>query len=98
TRAAFAIAQIALAMVLTTCTGLLVKGLVRLGQTEIGFVPDTIAVARIRLPQPKYADVGRRVRFFERLDDQLSRRPDVSMSGGVTQLPMSGAFLGSTFA
>lgn len=98
TRAVFAIAQIAMALVLTTCTGLLVKGLVRLGQTEIGFAPDSIAVARIRLPQPKYADAGQRARFFQQLTDNLSLRPDMTAAGAITQLPMSGAFLGSTFA
>jgi putative ABC transport system permease protein len=97
TRAAFAIAQIAMALVLTICTGLLLKGLVRLGQTEIGFVPDAIATARVRLSPSQYADTVQRARFFDRLADSLSHRPEITAAASITQLPMSGAFLGSTF-
>jgi putative ABC transport system permease protein len=97
TRAVFAIAQIALALVLTTSTGLLLKGLVRLGQTDIGFTPDAIATARLHLPQAKYADPAQRARFFDRLTEALAQRGEVSAAGAITQLPMSGAFLGSGF-
>jgi putative ABC transport system permease protein len=97
TRAGFAIAQIALALVLTTCTGLLLKGLIRLGQTDIGFRPDAVATARVHLPAPKYAEPAQRALFFDRLTDTLAHRGDLNAAAAITQLPMSGAFLGSTF-
>jgi putative ABC transport system permease protein len=98
TRAGFVIAQIALALVLTTCTGLLLKGLITLGQTDIGFQPDAIATARVRLTPARYAEPAQRARFFDRLTDGLAHRGDVTAAAAITQLPMSGAFLGSGFA
>ncbi len=97
-RYALVVTQIALAVVLTVSTGLLVKGFMRLGHVDTGFVADGVASGRLRLPAGKYPRPEDRAAFFARLTEQLAARGELSASGAITQLPMSGAFLGSTFA
>ncbi len=97
-RGAFVVAQVAFAVVLTIGTGLLLKGFIRLGRTEIGFAADALATARVRLPASTYPRPADRAVFFTQLTEHLAARPDIAASAAVTQLPMSGAFLGSTFA
>jgi predicted permease len=50
----FVVTQVGLAMALTVSTGLLLKGFIRLGQVDTGFVADAVATGRVRLPSAKY--------------------------------------------
>jgi putative ABC transport system permease protein len=97
-RSAFVIAQVALAVVLSVATGLLVKAFVHIGAVETGFTADSIATARLRLPASSYPGPVQRAALFTRLTERLTGRADIAATGAITQLPMSGAFLGSTFA
>jgi putative ABC transport system permease protein len=96
-RNAFVVTQIALAVALTVGTGLLLKGLIRLEHVDSGFTADALATGRVRLPLSKYPGAAERAAFFEALTQRLAERQDLTASGAVTQLPMSAAFLGSTF-
>jgi putative ABC transport system permease protein len=97
-RRVFATAQVALAVVLMVGAGLLLKSFVRLGRVETGFTAGDVATARIHLPASRYPAAAERSAFFAELTDRLARRGDVAAAAAVTQLPMSGAFLASTFA
>lgn len=97
-RALFVVAQIACAVALTIGAGLLVKAFVALGRADVGFSPDAVATGRVRVPLSRYATPAARSAFFAELTDRLAARRDVAAVGAVTQLPMSGAFLGSAFA
>jgi predicted permease len=57
-----------------------------------------MATARVRLPASVYPSGVERAVFFSRLTEHLGARADVAATGAITQLPMSGAFLGSRFA
>ena len=96
-RSVFVAAQIAVALTLTVGTGLLVKAFVGLTRAQAGFEADAIATGRVRLPLSSYPDAAARSRFFTTLTRRLAERGDLSAVGAITQLPMSGAFLGSSF-
>ena len=62
------VGEIALALVLLTAGGLMLKSVVRLQATEVGFNPDGLLTVRVALPGPQYnaqratqflADAGR---------------------------------------
>jgi putative ABC transport system permease protein len=97
-RALFVVAQFAGAVVLTIGTALLMKAFVTLGRAEVGFTPDAVVTGRVRLPASKYAGATDRARFFDDLLERLAARAEIAAAGAITQLPMSGAFLGSAFA
>jgi putative ABC transport system permease protein len=97
-RTLFVVAQFAGAVVLTIGTALLMKAFVTLGRADVGFAPDAVATGRVRLPASKYAGATDRARFFDDLVERLAARADIAAAGAITQLPMSGAFLGSAFA
>jgi putative ABC transport system permease protein len=61
-----------------------------------GFEPGHVISARVGLPATYRtgADVSR---FFERAVEELARIPGVESAAAVSQLPLSGAALGSTF-
>ena len=54
----FVVAQVALALVLSVGAGLLIKSFGRILGADPGFDPDHVLVARIDLPESKYADAG----------------------------------------
>jgi putative ABC transport system permease protein len=97
-RGAFVVTQVALAVVLAISTGLLLKGFIVLGRTDTGFEADALATGRVRLPVSRYAQPADRAAFFAQLTERLTARADIAAAAAVTQLPMTGAFLGSTFA
>ncbi len=96
-RGFFVVVEIALALALTISTGLLLKAFVRLAHADAGFSATDLATGRIRLPPSKYPQADQRSAFFDQVTRQLAQRADIRGSGAVTQLPMSGAFLGSSF-
>ena len=96
-RSAFVIGELAIAVVLTIATGLLVKAFVGLTQVNTGFRADAVATARVTATRQLVSKPRDPCGFFSSASDQLGARSDVTVAGAVTQLPMSGAFLGSTF-
>jgi putative ABC transport system permease protein len=97
-RSLFVVTQIACAVVLMICAALLLKAFVAVGHADVGFTPDAVATGRVRISPARYREPADRARFFTALAAALSARSDVNAAGAVTQLPMSGAFLGSSFA
>jgi putative ABC transport system permease protein len=97
-RSLFVVTQIACAVVLMIGAALLLKAFVAVGHADVGFTPDAVATGRVRLSPARYREPADRARFFTALAEALSARSDVNAAGAVTQLPMSGAFLGSSFA
>jgi putative ABC transport system permease protein len=78
-RNALMIAEMALALVLLTAGGLMLKSVARLQATELGFRPDSVLSVRLALPSPKY-NAQRGGQFFEQL---LARLDSQSGLGAV---------------
>jgi predicted permease len=82
--------QIALAVVLLVTAGLLGQSLLRLIHTDLGFQPDHLLTARLKVPADRYSDNARRSEFFNRLIDRIDSIPSVESASGATCLPLTG--------
>jgi putative ABC transport system permease protein len=96
-RNALVIGEVALALVLLTGAGLLLKSFVRLESVHPGFNPAHVLTAEISLPALRYPDKQSQVNFFAELERRASRLPGVSHVGLTTILPMSGINSDSSF-
>jgi putative ABC transport system permease protein len=86
---AVVVAQIALSIVLLVGAGLLIRSFVRVLQQDPGFRPEGLLSVSIFLPDKRYGNDEREIRFFENLVDRLRQLPGVTSVGGSTTLPMS---------
>lgn len=89
-RHGFIVAQIALALVLLTGTGLLGLSLERAMAVSPGFRPDHVLTGQISVPWNNYRSWQARLAFNERLLTAIARQPGVSATGIVNNLPLSG--------
>ncbi len=91
------IAEVALALVLLTGAGLLLKSFVRLQNVDPGFNPAHVLTAEISLPDLRYPDKTARANFFAELERRVSALPGVTHAGLTIVLPMSGVNTDSSF-
>jgi putative ABC transport system permease protein len=93
---AMAAAEVAFAAMVLVVALMLGRNFARTLAVAPGFEPGQLISARIGLPATygTGADVSR---FFERAVDAMGSMPGVESAAAVSQLPLSGAFLGSTF-
>jgi len=91
------IAEVALALVLLTGAGLLLKSFVRLGNVNPGFNPDHVLTAEISLPKLGYPDKPAQINFFNELERRVRNLPGVKQAGFTWILPMSGINSDSSF-
>ena len=89
-RHVFVVAQIALASVLLSGTGLLGLSLERAMGVSPGFRPDHVLSAQVSVPSNRYPNWASRLEFNERLLKGLARQPGVLAAGAVNNLPFSG--------
>jgi putative ABC transport system permease protein len=91
---AFAVAQIALALVLLVGAGLSVRSFARLEAVAPGFQPENLLTFRLSLPQSRYGEPGQTKVFHTRLVEALAALPGVTGAGGTSSLPLRGEPLG----
>ncbi len=96
-RSALVIIEVALALVLLTGAGLLLKSFVRLGNVNPGFNPDHILTAEISLPALRYPNKQSQINFFNELERRVRDLPGVTHAGFTWILPMSGINNDSSF-
>jgi predicted permease len=89
-RAAFVIAELALAVILLMGAGLLIRSFVEMTQVNPGFHPENAIAFRLSLQGDKYQQPASRTQFFTELDQRLRSMPGVTEVGGTTTLPMTG--------
>jgi predicted permease len=82
--------EIALAVVLLVGAGLMMKSLLRLVQSDVGFNPQNVLTMTIVLPTAKYTDANKQVEFFDQLKQRVQSLPGVAGSGTVDNLPLNG--------
>ena len=88
-RAALVTAQIALALVLLTGAGLMIKSAARLHGTGIGIDPNGVLTATVTLPRAGYSD-EKGAAFFAQLLDRVRALPGVESAGFGNCPPVSG--------
>ena len=83
--------QVALALVLLSAAGLLLRSLQRVNGMDLGFVPDDLLFVQVTLPEAKYPGVTERRVFFEGLLKRVRRIPGVQSAGLIEYPPTAGA-------
>jgi predicted permease len=90
-RHSFVVAQIALAFVLLTGTGMLGLSLKRAMDVSPGFRTDHVITAQISLVGNEYSSPATGLAFTEKLTDEIGHQPGVASAGVGTNIPFSGA-------
>ena len=83
------VAEVALALVLLTGAGLLIRSFMRLQSVNPGFEAENRLTLRLVLPQTKYPEGHQKRAFFERLIAHIEGLPGVRSVGTVTDLPLA---------
>jgi putative ABC transport system permease protein len=91
-RSALVVAEVALALVLLICAGLLIKSVMRLRDVDPGFKPDRIVSMNVWLPNAKYPKAADWNLFLTRMLERIETLPGVEAAGVTSVLPVSANF------
>ena len=89
-RGALVMTEIALAVVLLVGAGLMMKSLLHLLQSNVGFNPEKLLTMTVVPPPAKYTEANRLVYFHDQLSERLKPLPGVTGVGSVDNLPLQG--------
>jgi putative ABC transport system permease protein len=89
--------QLALAVVLLTGAGLLIRGFARLQSVEPGYAASDALVLRVALMPPPFPDTQSIATFYDGLRAGLRRIAGVEAAGAVSNLPLSGLLARADF-
>ena len=89
-RGALVVAEIALALVLLTGAGLLIRSAIALDRVEAGFDPRGVLVGRVSLPSAGYESPASNQQAFQRMAEHLAATPGVTAAGLVSAGPFEG--------
>ena len=90
------VSEVALAVVLLVCAGLLIRTFQLLRQVNTGFSTDNVLTMKMVLPMPKYAKPEIRRAFYDEVLRKVSEVPGIESAGAITFLPLS--FNGMNFS
>src|SRR5271157_556165 len=96
-RGGLTIAELALALVLLTGSGLLIRSFVRLTTIDPGFDAHHVLTARIGLPEDQYLKPEQQRAFFQNLVERLRALPGVSSADVVVAPPLMGYMMAAGF-
>jgi predicted permease len=82
--------EIALALVLLTGAGLLIRSAVALGGVDPGFDPNGVVAGRISLSEASYPGPGQVTAAFTRIQERIAAVPGVSGAALVSAAPLEG--------
>ncbi len=89
-RAALVVGEIALAVMLLSTAGLLVRSFSKLQAENPGFAPGGVITARLTLPEAKYDQPAQRIAFADAALARLRALPGVTAAGLTDVLPFTG--------
>ena len=92
TRRILVIAQVALAVVLLSGAGLLIRSVSKLLHQDAGFNASGVLTGDVQLPAGSYADWDRVNTFYSGLLQSLRSRPDIIAAGASNYLPLETAY------
>ncbi len=87
-RSALVVGEVALAVVLLSGAGLLVRSVMRLLGEDVGVDPTGVIAVNIQLPDAAYRDWEKVDQFFSRLGPALRAHPEVVSAGAANFLPL----------
>ncbi|HEX6185959.1 MAG TPA: ABC transporter permease [Pyrinomonadaceae bacterium] len=88
-RRVLVVSEIALAAVLLTGAGLLIRSLDRLLDVPLGFEPAQVVTAQLTLPEARYPEKTQRAAFVGRVLEQLGGSPEVESAAVVSHIPLN---------
>jgi len=89
-RHALIVIEMALALVVLSGAGLLLRSLMHVWAVDGGFRPENVLTMRVSLPEAKYAKPYQAQAFYHEVLDRVSQLPGVEAAGATTVLPLSG--------
>jgi predicted permease len=90
-RNALVVAQVAMALVLLTASGLMLRSFQRLTRVDPGFEVEDVWTFDLSLPRTRYADPDEVYRLHRALLDDLEAEPAVRSAGLIFGLPVGGS-------
>jgi putative ABC transport system permease protein len=84
------VAEVTLTVVLLAGAGLLIQAVRRFASAPLGFRPDGLLTASLRLPQSGYKEPEKRIQFYERLRTGLSEIPGIQAVALSSVRPIGG--------
>ncbi|HVS15614.1 MAG TPA: ABC transporter permease [Thermoanaerobaculia bacterium] len=94
-RAALALAQVALAVLLVAGASLMVRTFVQLRSVDLGFATDRLLTLEVTLPTSKYPGDPEENAYFQRAIAQVTALPGVRVAGSLYPLPLNHEQLGA---
>jgi len=82
------VSQVALALVLLTGSGLLIKSFARLLNVNAGFETQNILAVQLTLPSTRYSQQPTRAQLYQQLEQRLKALPGVQAVGAISRMPM----------
>ena len=89
--------EVALALVLLTGAGLLVRSFERMRSVDLGFDPRNTLAVTVDLPSTRYANAAAMREFDSRVLANLGAIPGVEVAGAVNWLPLGGGVISGNF-
>jgi predicted permease len=83
--------EVALAFILLTGAGLMIRSFLRLQNVDPGFEAANVLTMRLSLSELKYREPNQQRIFFQQLLEQIAALPGVEEVGATTELPIGGA-------
>ena len=90
-RAVLVVSQLALAMMLLIVSGLLVRTMIAINRTPLGFDPSNVLIVQVEVPEWKYASDASVTDYYGRLFTRLRALPGVAAVAAADRLPVLGA-------
>lgn len=96
-RGALVVGEMALALVLLTSAGLMIRSFQRLQAVDLGFQPAHVMSVTVDLPETKYQGVTAMQMFHARVVESLARLPHTAAAAAVNWRPLGNAQIVGTF-
>lgn len=85
------VGEIALSCALLVAAGMMIKSVVNVSRLDMGFEGEHVFTARLGLFEADYPDDASRLRFFDRLIEELRAEPEAVEAGLALSLPAVGS-------
>jgi putative ABC transport system permease protein len=97
-RSVLVVFEVAAALMLLVCAGLLMRSFIRLLDVNPGFNPQNLITMQLTLPRSKYSEGSQMSAFYDQALERIKALPGVQSAAFGTNLPMSGSNSSASFA